>query len=348
MVRVSFLGDISLNGRYLDFKKNDLNPFYYFEKDLEEKDFVIGNLECLPKGNFGENMLKRPRLASSIETYDFLKFLNLKVATLAHNHVYDHLDDGFIKACDFLKNNDIFYLGASLDSDLACKPLIVSKSGINIGLINFVTEDTNIGIPDTTSISVNLFNLDKVKNSIGLIRDKVDHIVCILHWGGRVEGGLFPDWEQPKLARKILDFGADLIVGHHSHTVQPFEIYKGKYIFYSLGNFCFSDFIFDNKFYPLSNRRRITFILNVEFNKSDYKIDYDIYKNYFLYFRELKFYKYKFYLRSYFYRIFLRNRFIWKIYFIYLKKIYPFVSFLFRNDLSIYSKFNRLLKYLSK
>jgi len=49
-----------------------------------------------------------------------------------------------------------------------------------------------------------------------------------LHWGGNMEGAKFPDWNQPKEAKDFIDAGADLIVGNHSHTIQPYEIYKGK------------------------------------------------------------------------------------------------------------------------
>ena len=72
------------------------------------------------------------------------------------------------------------------------------------------------------------------KDIITSIRNNVDHIIVNLHWG--TEEVNFPKPEDIIMARKIIDLGADLIIGHHSHCIQPFEVYNGKYIFYGLGN----------------------------------------------------------------------------------------------------------------
>ena len=126
-------------------------------------------------------------------------------------------------------------------------PLIISENGVTIGLLNYVTQDTNPNLPENAGICLNMFDEHKAEQDILSLKPKVDHVVVLLHWGGRVEGGMFPDFDQPGIARQLIDCGADLIIGHHSHTFQPVEVYKGKHIFYSLGNFCFSDFTFEGK-----------------------------------------------------------------------------------------------------
>jgi len=65
----------------------------------------------------------------------------------------------------------------------------------------------------------------------------VDFIVVVMHWGTEKEHK--PNSQQKAMARELIDAGADLIVGHHPHVLQPVEQYKGKYIAYSLGNFVF-------------------------------------------------------------------------------------------------------------
>ncbi len=57
------------------------------------------------------------------------------------------------------------------------------------------------------------------------MRNKVDYIIVYPHWGGKMEGALLPDKELIPIAHKIIDAGADIIIGHHSHTIQPYEIY---------------------------------------------------------------------------------------------------------------------------
>ncbi|MEZ5146693.1 MAG: CapA family protein [Bacteroidales bacterium] len=69
------------------------------------------------------------------------------------------------------------------------------------------------------------------------------------------------------MGRRLIDAGADLIIGHHSHTVQPFEIYKGKYIFYSLGNFVFQIIGLMENFIRCRKERKITNVVDVQFTR---------------------------------------------------------------------------------
>ena len=82
------------------------------------------------------------------------------------------------------------------------------------------------------------FSVEKAISSLNKMRNfGVDCKVISLHWGWHEEYINIPSPEQIKVARLLIDNGADIIVGHHPHVVQPIEEYKGKLIFYSLGNF---------------------------------------------------------------------------------------------------------------
>ena len=341
-IKTSFLGDISLNGVYEEMYLKDENPFENIANIFEEDTVVIGNLECFARGSNGVNELKKPRLETSQETLNYLNDFNLQVACLANNHVFDHLEDGFEKTIAFLEKNKIKKLGASLEKNKHLEPLIIDEKGIKICLFNYVTKDTNPKPPEGTKINLNWFNLDKTIAEIKQIRDKVNHIVIILHWGGRVEGGLYPDFDQPKIARKLIDVGADLIIGHHSHTVHPYEIYKGKHIFYSLGNFCFSEFIFEGENYAMPKRRKYALIPSVTFD-----IDkYDISMNYFFNKKnELVInnqYSKKIVFRNFIFNKVLRFKFFWKLYYFNHLKIIPIILYLQRNDMSFAEKVGRL------
>lgn len=347
-MKISFLGDISLNDDYIKFYKEGLSPFQSVEQLLLQSDFVVGNLECMAKGGFGENTLKRPRLTTTVETLNYLNNINLKVACLAQNHVYDHLEDGILKTTEFLTDHKIKYMGAALNETDYDKPLILEKDGIRIGLLNYVTKDTFPNLPSNAKVYLNSFNEDKVISDIQMLKPQVNHVVLLLHWGGRVEGGLYPDWDQPKLARKLIDAGADLIVGHHSHTVQPYEVYKGKYIFYSLGNFCFSDYTFDGKFTPMPQRRNITFILNIKFTSNSYKFDSSYFLNKKNTFEFLPKYKLIHERRNFVYRIIFLFYPFWRCYFFLLKKIVPISIFINRKDITFSQKIKRLFNSINK
>jgi len=345
---ISFLGDITLNDYYIDAYKKGLNPFSNIQPALATSDFVIGNLECMAKGEQGENLLKKPRLTTTVQTLNYLNTINVNVVSLANNHIYDHLEDGFYKTIKFLNNNRIKFLGASQNKDDVDNPQILTKKGIKLGLLSFVTEDTNPNLPLDAKVFLNIFNLRKTMTDIVRLKQKVDHVVLLLHWGGRVEGGLYPDFDQPKIAKELVDAGADLIIGHHSHTIQPYEIYKGKYIFYSLGNFCFSDFIFENKYHELSNRANQTIIVNIDFYKFTYNVDISYFRNYIGYYKYDKSYVLRANLRNFLFKRVLKIKIIWNIYFYLKKYIMPLIIFLQQKKTGKREKILRIYRSLIK
>lgn len=339
-VKIAFLGDISLNDEYIDLYKQKINPFLKLDPLLSEQDCVIGNLECLPRGNDGENILKKPRLTTTVETLKYLTNIHLDIACLAQNHIYDHLEDGFDKTTSFLKDINIKYLGAGKTKKDASEEIILDKNGLKIGILNYVTSDTNPNLPDDSKVYLNVFNLRDAQEKIKTLRPVVNHIILQLHWGGRVEGGLYPDFDQPKIARKLINAGADLIIGHHSHTIQPFEVYKGKYIFYSLGNFCFADLNFEGELYPLKKQSKQGLLAVVEFSKREYKTDLIFIDNInnTLAINNSKNLKVNNFIHS---KIFKHKPF-WKLYFLYHRRLSPIIAFLQRKDYSLIEKINRI------
>lgn len=340
-VSISFLGDVSFNDNYISLYKDGKKPFNSLQNTFDNQDYVIGNLECMAKGGDGENLDKKPRLTATVDTLNYLNQIPVNIVSLAQNHIYDHLEDGFRKTTQFLEENSIKYLGAAKNREEASQALIIDKNSIKIGLLNYASEDTNPSVPDSAGLKVNIFTLKKAISDIKEIKERVNHTVILLHWGGRVEGGHYPDWNQPQIARQLIDAGADLIIGHHPHTVQPFEQYKDKHIFYSLGNFCFSDYTFEGKFNPMPKRRMITPIVNIEFSKTNYTVDIKYFKNEITHFTPLN-YESVMNRRNKIFKILKKNKWLWQIYFLYKQKALPFVMFLRRDDLSFTHKIKRI------
>lgn len=267
-MKLVFLGDISLNGNYIQKNIENNNPFFV---DFSDSDYVVGNIECLAKGD-GENLLKNPRLKTRKATLSLLKNINLNIGQLAHNHVYDNLRKGFEDTIDFFVENNIKYLGASQESGLVDKPVILKNNDISVCLLNYVTKDTNPNLPIDADVYLNWFDEKKVITDIKKYKRQCDFVVLLLHWGGKMEGAMLPDFDQVGLAHRLVDAGADLIVGNHSHTVQPCEIYKSKHIYYSLGNFCFSDDFSEKQKCLISMdliRHRYSRVLFVNLNKEN-------------------------------------------------------------------------------
>jgi len=347
-MRVSFLGDISLNDYYIQLYKEGANPFESLEPALNESNLVVGNLECMAEGDMGENELKKPRLTTTIEALNYLKKINLKVACLANNHIYDHLEDGFKKTTEFLKNNNINYIGAGLTLEETSHVLILEQGEIKIGLLNYVASDTNPKLPSEAGVYLNMLNIETCKKDIKHLKQHVNYVVLSLHWGGRVEGGLYPDWHQPKIARELIDAGADLIIGHHSHTIQPYEVYNGKHIFYSLGNFCFADHSFNGKFHPLSSRNLVTVIITIFFNKYGYIVKPSFYRNKKDSFVKLNHYKAKIKIRNKLFKTILNVKWFWLVYYFNKKFILPIFLFFCRDDISLKVKLVRFFSSIRK
>jgi hypothetical protein len=344
-LNIAFLGDISLNDGYIKLYKSSQDPFDKIKPTLAGHDLVVGNLESIAKGNQGENELKYPRLATHSKTLHFLNELNIGAVSLAHNHIYDQLEDGYNKTIEFLDSRGIHYLGAGKTIEEKKKPLIIDRKGIKIGFLNYVSEDTNPNLPENSTVGLNLFNKETVVKDIKNLERKTDHVILLLHWGGKVEDGYYPDYNQPKFARELIDAGADLIIGHHPHTLQPYEIYKGKYIFYSLGNFCFSDIHTENKLIEIQKGKHTeSVIVSVEFQKGKYTLDCIPIANETLTITQKSFVLQKLKKRNRWYKIVHSNRFFWYLYFVKLKNIDPVVFYFFGNDHKFWSQLFKLLR----
>jgi len=254
-MRIAFLGDISFNDAYNEWHEKGLDPFKKVGPKLAGCDFVVGNLECLSEGDAGENVLKKPRLKTKTGTLNYLKDLNVSAVTLAHNHVYDNLEDGFVKTIAFLESQKIRYMGAGLSAEEAMQPLLLERQELKICMLSCVHPDTNPDLPADCPIHLNLYNHERISGEIARYKKEGYFVILLLHWGGKFEGGLYPDRYQTKQARGFVKDGADLIIGHHSHTLQPVEQISGKWVFYSLGNFCFADILFEGKVRNMSLTR---------------------------------------------------------------------------------------------
>lgn len=108
---------------------------------------------------------------------------------------------------------------------------------------------------------INYFDVEKVKNDCKNLRNKVDKIIISIHWGKDYSNYFTRD--QQKIAYDLIKTGADIIMGHHPHTIQAFENYNEKLIFYSLGQLCFGDFIYNGKLGALKKKTKLGVVVEL-------------------------------------------------------------------------------------
>lgn len=253
-MRIAFLGDISLNGKYNHLYANRINPFKEISNALEQCDFVIGNLEC---GCAGERQSNKPLpiLNTDCNTLNYLNLIPVNVVSLANNHIGDNYEEGFVNTLRKLEELNIKYLGAGLTINEAVKPLVISHHSTSAVLLNYYGKDFEKSVPNDCNIYLNKYNKENIINEILRLKEEYNHIIILFHWGAKVEGGYFPAYYQFSDCKDFINAGASLIIGHHSHTFQPYEKINDSYVFYSLGNFCFSDYYFNGRISKIDKYR---------------------------------------------------------------------------------------------
>ena len=254
IVTISATGDVTIGG---DTRKSGKS---IFDKQLEKEpsglSFPMENVADLFAAddmtivNF-EGTLTTTKSATG-NTYSFaappeyvqvLTSGNIEAVSLENNHIMDHGEAGYADTCQTLENNGIVYSG-HLGS-----AIYTTDTGVSIGMLSYQTFNGNYPV---------IYNA--IEGDIAALRSAGCQLVIVsYHWGE--EKDYLPNERQVPLGRATIDAGADLVIGHHSHRINPIEEYNGKYICYSLGNFSFAGnikpddmdtFIFQQRFrvYP--------------------------------------------------------------------------------------------------
>lgn len=162
-------------------------------------------------------------LYSSPAVIDIIKDLNIKLVSLCNNHILDYKEP-IINTEKILDNNGIQHFGLQNPDTIH-----LSIENNDIYFVTFATSANEHSLPVLNPQSV----IKKVRN---LRQHNTDaKIVVFPHWG--MERYEYPEPADRKLAHKLIDAGADIIIGHHPHCIQPIEVYNGHYIYYSIGNF---------------------------------------------------------------------------------------------------------------
>ncbi len=248
-LNVLFSGDIMLD-RYIrkqinrygsaeNFVNNYLNNLREINN---EYDYVMANLEgpitenksksLNEDGTYGKDLF----FTFPISSVEILKFLNIKVVSLANNHTDNFFHAGYEDTKKFLAAGDIKYFGNPYNNNLNINKDNFEKESLSEVVCEKEICIAYIGYNQfTTKVSGEIINeeIKRIKN-----QDKfIDFVIVMPHWG--VEYDKLSNQKQKDLAHAWIDAGADMVIGSHPHVVQESEIYKDKNIYYSLGNYIF-------------------------------------------------------------------------------------------------------------
>jgi poly-gamma-glutamate synthesis protein (capsule biosynthesis protein) len=168
---------------------------------------------------------------------DGLVGAGIDYVSIANNHIGDAGDNGILQTIANLRKRGLKYSGAGKDLAAAQKPAILEANGTKVGILAYDAIAPGYhaakGEPGSSKLTVKA-----VQAGVKAARKAGAKVVIVFpHWG--VEYRYSPFRNQQRLARQIIDAGADMIIGNHAHYAAAVEIYKGKPIWYALGNFVF-------------------------------------------------------------------------------------------------------------
>ncbi len=224
----------------------------HFEYHVKSKyDYPFAKLPILKAADIAMVNLENPMTKGGVPTdkpfvfkakpeyLNVLKNGGVDIVTLANNHIYDYRESGLVKTIAHLNDFGIKFVGAGRNIEEARRPVIFDVKGVKIAFFGYygLRRHSESHPATLDSAGTAKRSLKYIRDDVKKIRPAVDLIIVNLHWGREKEN--FPEDDQIHFAHRVIDYGADLIVGHHPHVLQGIERYKNRTIAYSLGNFIF-------------------------------------------------------------------------------------------------------------
>ncbi len=239
-VTLSFGGDVMLDrGVRASVLKNFQNDYGALFENLEifkNDDISFFNLEG-PASDTGTDRKNLYSFRMDPTVLPALSGAGVEIVSVANNHVGDWGRDAYRDTLVRLKENRILYAGGGTSRPEAEEPTVIEKYGIKVGFLGFsdVGPDWMRATEDQAGLL--LANNPRFEEIIKNASEKVDYLVVSFHFGEEYK--TTHNSRQENLARKAVDAGAKIVIGHHPHVVQDEEVYNGAYIAYSLGNLIF-------------------------------------------------------------------------------------------------------------
>lgn len=227
-ITLSFVGDCTLatdnataEGSFEEYYENEGAGYFFknVKSILEGDDLTVANLECvftLTDERTGSLYAYKAHPSHAV----ILAEGNINAVNLANCHIWDYGDAGRVDTIAHVGNAGLGWFDAT-------NLLVSTIRGVKVGVIGLSSYDTS----DEQIVASTKDDIEELKKQGAQI------IVVEYHWGE--EGSDAPSEAQIQLAHSAVDAGADVVIGHHPRILQGVELYKGKYIAYSLGTFCY-------------------------------------------------------------------------------------------------------------
>ena len=213
-----------------------VDPFAGIEPPLGSADVAVVNVEMVISER-GEPADKKYVFRAPPSAAERIAAAGVDVANLANNHAMDYGPDALVDTVDLLEANGVIALGAGATSgDAYGHRVIEVRPGVRVAFVGasmvvplaFPATQTRPGIASA-------YQSDRVLANVRMAASEADVVIAVVHWG--IERMTCPEGRQRDFAFELLHNGADAVIGHHPHVLQPVVFDDGKLVAYSLGNF---------------------------------------------------------------------------------------------------------------
>lgn len=262
---IGLLGDVML-GRLVNERLRRVSAGYPWGDTgtvLHQADLTIANLECVMASGGEPEAGKVFHFRSDPKNVASLRSAGIGMVSLANNHVLDYGAGAFREMLPALDSAGILHAGAGLDREAARRPAVRRVSGTAVGLIAFTDNQPGWEADRGPGVFyVPVVDSDRrVADLVALVRRtkaRAQLLIVSAHWG--------PNWGSAappghcELARQLIEAGADVVYGHSPHIFRGVELYRGRPIIYSAG-----DFVDDYAVDPLErNDQSFIFLLDTD------------------------------------------------------------------------------------
>ena len=240
-IKLMAVGDLMLGEHHLSLRngvattlfKKGLDPFQFVLDKFKTYDLLLGNLECVISDRSEVKGIERFAMRSPPILARILKRTGFDCVCVANNHSMDHGPDAFNDMCHYLESAGIKFCGT--ESDPVVLPLKVNSDAKQFGIFGVSFRPNATPYSPLYNIVTSNSELSSICERIREVKKEVDFVFIQCHWGD--EFIHIPSPDQISTAKKLVDSGVDLIIGHHPHVYQGHRIINGAPVFFSLGNF---------------------------------------------------------------------------------------------------------------
>ncbi|WPU11192.1 CapA family protein [Pseudarthrobacter oxydans] len=242
-MQIAFLGDVML-GRLVNDHLQTVAPAYPWGDILpvlRRADLRIANLECVLADGGKPAPGKVFTFRTDLKNVRSLLLAQIDLVSLANNHVLDYGTDALQEMLPTLDRHGILHAGAGTDLTSAARPAVCRVGGTAVGFVAFTDNqpewEAAPGTPGVYYVPVTTHG-QRVDQLLALLRRtkaRVQLLIVSAHWGGNWGSDAPP--EHRALARQLVEAGADVVFGHSPHVFRGVEVYRGRPIIYSAGDF---------------------------------------------------------------------------------------------------------------